>query len=71
MPSGAKKRVFAEDQFDLDQFRQAQQKKTWLAEYNRRNKKMVNMLTLVIVAVTAGVGYFIFVILQYYINLWR
>jgi len=71
MPGSAKKRMFAEDHFDLDEFKQAQEKKTWVAKYKKQNKQLVNLFTLVIITGTLAIGYFIFVILQYYINLWR
>ena len=71
MPGGAKKRMFAEDHFDLDDFRRAQEQKARLAQYNKNNKKLVSLFTPVIIIGTMAVGYFIFVILQHYINLWR
>ncbi|MCL2350970.1 MAG: hypothetical protein FWC55_00405 [Firmicutes bacterium] len=71
MPSGAKKRTYAEDSFDLDEFKRTQEKKTWLAEYNRQNKKLINLLIAVGIIGFAALGYLLFVVLQYYINMWR
>jgi len=67
--------MFAEDYFDLDDLRREQRQKTGAKETNNETKNksrlIVNLLTVAIIIGSVVLGYYLFTVSQYYIDIWK
>jgi len=62
---------FLEDGFDLDEIKNTQRKKILMGRFRKKNQKTVNLLTIIIILFAFAVSYLLYMLAQYYIDLWR